>query len=599
MAIHPHAADVLPLVLIAVALAVPARAGQAPPAGHPLRFALSVAAERAAGPLDGRMLLLISRDGGAEPRFQISDGPDSQLVFGVDVEGLAPGAEAIVDAGGVSVTGYPLASLAAIPPGEYWVQGLLHRYETFHRADGHTVKLPMDRGEGQQWSLAPGNLYSAPRKVAIDPARDETIRLVLDLEIPPIAPPADTRYVKHVKIISNLLSEFWGRPMELGAAVLLPEGFDEHPEARYPLAIFHGHFAPTFGGFRETPPDPDLPAVDWPWIEEHCRNGHHPDCDAHGYERVQQDYAHRFYQRWTGPDFPRVIIVTVQHANPYYDDSYAVNSANLGPYGDAITHELIPHLERRFRGLGPWARALYGGSTGGWEALAAQILYPDAYNGAFAACPDPVDFRAYTLIDIYGDPNAYYLEGAWSRTARPGHRDYLGQVSTTIEASNHLELALGTHARSGGQWDVWQAVYGPVGADGYPRPIWDKRTGAIDPEVAAFWRQRYDLRAILARDWAALGPKLRGKLHLYVGDMDSYYLNDAVYLMEAFLKAATDPPADAEVRYGDRHEHCWSGDPDQINAVSRLTYHERFIPKMVERWLATAPPGADVTGWRY
>ena len=164
---------------------------------------------------------------------------------------------------------------------------------------------------------------------------------------------------------------------------------------------------------------------------------------------------------------------------------------------------------------------------------------------------------------------------------------------------HHLELALGTRARSGGQWDVWQAVYGPVGPDGYPRPIWDKRTGAIDPEVAAFWRERYDLRAILERDWAALGPRLAGKLHIYVGTMDNYYLNNAVYLMERFLAATADPPYGGEVRYGDRHEHCWSGDPDQPNLVSRLAYQQRFIPRMVERFLASAPPGADVASWRY
>ena len=276
-----------------------------------------------------------------------------------------------------------------------------------------------------------------------------------------------------------------------------------------------------------------------------------------------------------------------------------MNSANLGPYGDAITHELIPEVERRFRGLGPWARALYGGSTGGWEALAAQIFYPDEYNGTFASCPDPVDFRAYTVIDVYRDKNAYYRQGPWSRVEVPGQRDYEGRVVTTAAAMNRLELVLGSHARSGGQWDVWQAVFGPIAADGYPRPIWDKRSGDIDPEVAAYWRQHYDLTAILERDWATLGPKLRGRIHVYVGTMDSYYLNNAVHLLEDVLTAATNPPADAEVRYGERHEHCWSGDPSDINALTRLTYHERFLPQMVKHWLATAPPGADVTSWRY
>jgi hypothetical protein len=281
-----------------------------------------------------------------------------------------------------------------------------------------------------------------------------------------------------------------------------------------------------------------------------------------------------------------------------------VNSANLGPYGDAITRELIPEIERRFRGLGePWARFLYGGSTGGWEALAAQVFYPDDYNGAFAACPDPIDFRAYTSVDVYQDGNAYYDEGPFRRLARPGHRNWLGHVQATVEDYNHLELVLGTKSRSGDQFDVWEAVYSPVGEDGYPKRIWDKRTGAIDPEVAAHWREHYDLRHILERDWAELGPKLAGKIHLYVGDMDNYYLNNAVYLMEEFLESTTESTSlvayGGEVDYGDRAEHCWNGDHGNPNAVSRLRYNTMYVPKILKRIEATAPEGADLTSWRY
>jgi putative esterase len=370
--------------------------------------------------------------------------------------------------------------------------------------------------------------------------------------------------------------------------VLLPWGYDEHPDAHYPLVIFHGHFPRTFGGFREEPPDPATKP-------EHSKRFNWP-----AYNITEQEYAHELYKQWTSPGFPRFIIVEIAHANPYYDDSYAVNSANLGPYGDAITHELIPYLEKKYRALGAgWARFLYGGSTGGWEALAVQVFYPDDYNGAWASCPDPIDFRAYTTVNLYEDKNAYYLDSRWKRTPRPGHRNYLGHVSTTIEDMNRLELVLGTHSRSGGQWDIWQAVYSPVGADGYPKPIWDKRTGVIDPQVAAYWREHYDLSAILQRDWKTLGPKLAGKINLYVGDMDSYYLNNAVYLVEDFLKQTTDPPYGGEVKYGDRAEHCWNGDPNQPNAISRLRYHQMYAPKILERILKSAPAGADVTSWRY
>jgi len=550
-----------------------------------LRFAVSFTAEASATPLDGRLLLMISKDLSREPRFQIADGPATQIAFGIDVDSLAPGTDAIFDS---SVSGWPIDSIDDIPPGRYRVQALLHKYETFTRADGHVVKLPMDRGEGQQWNRAPGNLLNEPIDVEIDPRKGGTIRVVMDETIPKIPDPPTTKYIKHVRIESKLLTEFWGRPMHLGAHVLVPEGFDEHPEARYPIMVFHGHFPYDFGGFREEPPDPDLEP------EYSAR------FDLEGYNRIVQEQAHQFYKEWTGPDFPRVLIIQIQHANPYYDDSYAVNSANLGPYGDAITHELIPHIEEQFRGIGEgWSRFLYGGSTGGWEALAVQVFYPDDYNGCFAACPDPIDFRAYTVVDLYEDKNAYYLDSDFKKTPRPGHRDYLGHMSSTLEEMNRRELVLGTKSRSGQQWDIWEAVYSPVGPEGYPMRIWDKRTGEIDEEVAQHWRENYDLSHILQRDWATLGPKLEGKIHIYVGDMDNYYLNNAVYLIEDFLEGTTDPPYGGVVDYGDRAEHCWNGDQTRSNALSRLRYNQMFIPIAVARMEKSAPDGADLTSWRY
>lgn len=550
-----------------------------------LRFNISFSSAKSATPLDGRILLMLSADSTQEPRFQITDDEETQLLFGINVDGLKPGAVAVIDQ---SVLGYPLKSLAEVPAGWYWVQALLHKYETFHLKNGHTVKLPMDRGEGQQWNRAPGNLYSAPKKMWIDPRQSAIIKIVLDQEIPPIEPAKDTKYIKHIKIQSKLLTEFWGRPMYLGACVLLPHGFDEHPEARYPLAIFHGHFPATFGGFRETPPDPNL------------KPDYSKRFNIHGYNKIVQEHAYQLYKDWTGPNFPRMIIIEIQHANPYYDDSYAVNSANLGPYGDAITYELIPYVEKQFRGIGQgWARFLYGGSTGGWEALAAQVFYPDEYNGCWAACPDPIDFRAYTVVNIYKHENAYYADSKFKKTPRPGKRNYLGEVSVTLEETNRRELVLGTNSRSGDQWDIWQAVYSPVGDDGYPKPIWNKLTGKIDRAVAEYWRENYDLGYILKREWPKLGKKLQGKIHIYCGDMDNYYLNNAVYLVEDILKATKDPHYDGEVDYGDRAEHCWNGDHERPNAISRLRYHQMHAPKILRRIRKSAPAGADTTSWRY
>lgn len=538
-------------------------------------------------PVDGRVLFLLSKNDAPEPRMQIDDTPQSQMVFGVTVDGLKPGQPVtITDA----ASGYPVRRLSDVPPGDYMVQAVLNVYETFHREDGKTVKLAPDRGEGQHWNLAPGNLYSAPKKMHIG-LGGAPIEVTLDKVIPPIVQEPDTKYVKHLKIQSELLTKFWGRPMFLSAIVLLPEGFDSHPKAHYPLMVFHGHFPDAFEDFRTTPPDADLKA-------DYSERFH-----LSGYNRIQQQEAYDEYKKWTSPGFPRVLVLQIQHANPFYDDSYAVNSANVGPYGDAIEAELIPAVEKQFRGIGQgWARFLYGGSTGGWESIAVQMFYPEHYNGAFIACPDPVDFHAYMTTDLYQDANMFYREGANKRVEQPAMRDYLGHTLISVRDNVAYEAALGDKGRSGEQFDIWQAVYGPVGADGYPQPIFDKETGAIDHETAKYWHEHFDLDAILERDWEKLGPKLQGKLHLYVGSEDTYFLNDAVYRMEDFLKTTGTPghgvPYEGEVKYGPRAEHCWNGDPTLANAYSRLHYNTMYLPQVVERIGKTAPKGADMS-WKY
>lgn len=566
----------IPFLAISILLSLPVKA-------QTFRIRIDPALHKQA--FDGRLLLLFSKNNKSEPRFQISDAQSTQLVFGMDVEGWQSGRSQLA---GTEAFGYPVERLRDVPSGDYYVQALLHKYETFTLQNGKTVKLPMDRGEGQHWNRAPGNIYSTPVKIHFDAASANEISLLIDKEIPPIKEPGDTKYIRHIKIQSKLLTAFWGRPMYLGAHILLPEGFDEHPNVKYPLAIFHGHFPDDFGGFRTTPPDPNLK----------------PDTSDRfhitGYNRIVQEEAYKFYQQWTGKNFPRVLAIEIQHATPYYDDSYAVNSANLGPYGDAIIYELIPEIEKRYRGIGQgWARFMYGGSTGGWEVLAAQVFYPDQYNGCYAACPDPIDFHHYTTVDIYNHKNAYYAESDFKKTPRPGHRDYLGHVSATVKEMNHRELALGTRSRSGDQFDIWEAVFSPQDEDGYPKRIYDKYTGAIDSSVAAYWKENYDLTHIIQRDWPKIGDKLKGKIHIYVGDMDNYYLNNAVYTAEDVLKKLQNPSCGCEVDYGDRAEHCWNGDHTQPNYISRLRYNQMFIPKWAEEVKQRAPKGADLVSWRY
>ncbi len=540
-----------------------------------LRFEIIFPEAQSAGKsLDGHILLGISTDKSSEPRYQLrEEEASSAQFFGLDVDNWKPGQPAILDS---TALGYPLNSLDQLPVGDYYVQAVLNIYETFHRADGHTVKLAPDQGEGQQWFNKPGNLLNKPQLIHIDPQSNSVIRISLTERIPPIEPANDTKYIKHIRIQSKLLSNFWGRPVYLGAIVLLPEGFDQHPTAHYPLLVHQGHFE-----------------ADWDFFQEKVPDSAKPD------ELQYLQFASRFYQDWTSGRLPRMLILTIQHANPYYDDSYAVNSANLGPYGDAITQELIPEVEKRFRAIGqPWARAVEGGSTGGWEATASQIFYPDFYNGAYCNCPDPIDFRAYQQVNIYDDKNAFYVEGPFGKVPRGEERTPTGAILAVMEPAVRREEVMGTHGRSTEQFGIWQAVFSPVGADGYPKPIWNPSTGAIDPEVAAYWKDHYDLRYILQRDIATLGPKLAGKLHFAVGDMDTWYLNNAVHLMQNFVDSPQNPYRVADFEYSPGKPHCYMGGGDISNLESYGTLYQRIMPQIARHMTATAPAGADMS-WKY
>ncbi len=537
-----------------------------------IRFEIVLDESVSAEPVDGRIIFIVADRSSPEPRFRRLRSPMAPAIFGIDVEGLAPGEIAVIDS---DVRGWPLESVTEIPPGEYYVQAVLNVYTTFHRADGYTIKAHMDQWEGQQWNRSPGNLISDVIPVQIGSESNQLIRVNLSQEIPPIDPPEDTKYVKHLKFRSEILSDWWGHDMHLGAVVVLPEGFDEHPDARYPVLYYHGHFPSTFRGFIETPPG-QLPTVN---------------------AQRSAEGRYRFFQEWVNGDLGRFLIVLMQHPTPFYDDSYAVNSANNGPYGDALTQELMPLVEERFRAIGePWARTLSGGSTGGWESLAWQIFYPDMFNGTWSFCPDPVDFRYFQLVNIYEDDNAFYPNGLFKNSpVRPWQRAVDDQVYMNQMDASRLEAVLGSRGRSGDQMDIFMGVYGPVGDDGYPRLLYDKWTGEIDKGVVEYWRENYDLRHILERDWATLGPKLVGKIHITMGTMDTYFLEEATRLMEEFLEGTTDPYYGGSFEWGERRPHCFTGHAE----FPGQTAYQRILPKMMDRILATAPPGADTVSWRY
>jgi hypothetical protein len=495
-----------PAILLPLALATatsPWALGDDRPAAA-LRFEVRLAEGLAEGPVSGRLLVVLSPEGrrGREPRLGIGrTGMGAPPLLGRDVERLAPGGSAVLDAGSAI---FPIGQLGALPPGDYLAQAVLHVNKDLNVVN------------------APGDLYSEPMRVALDPSRDETFRLELSRRLPEERLPADSGLVRYVKLPSKLLSDFHGRPIFLRASVILPRGFDDEPDRRYPLRVHIGGYGSRFDAV--------------------------PPVEREGTE---------FRRLWLADDTPRFLLLKLDGCGPL-GDPYQVDSANHGPYGRAITEELIPHVERAFRGVGRGeARVLDGGSTGGWVALALQVFYPEFFNGAWSFCPDSVDFRSFQLVNIYEDANAYVNPSGFER---PGARTPDGDVEYTMRHECGLENVLGlgdSWAMSGGQWGAWNATYGPRGADGRPVPLWDPKTGEIDKGVLDHWA-RYDLRRVLEEDWPTRGPKLRGKLHIWVGEADDYFLNNAVHRLDAFLSRA-DPPADATIDYGPGEGHCWMG----------------------------------------
>jgi hypothetical protein len=526
-ALHLLIFIVFPLSMVFAAAPAPADSGT-------LRFEVRVGRvpDVAAGGLEqahsqprtGRLLVILGKPGAGEPRLAIGEtGKNASPILGGDAVDLMPGAVAALDD---SSAIFPINNLNRLRPATYDVQALLHT-----NPDLNVVN-------------APGDLYSPVTPVRLDPAKGGTLILELSRAVPEEALPPDQELIKYIKIRSRILSDFHGRPIDLRAGVILPRGFARNGKCRYPVNVHIGGY-----GARFTDVGPMM------------------DPDS------------AFYRTWMAADSPRMILIHLDGAGPF-GDPYQLDSANHGPYGAAVTRELIPFIEEKFRGIGDGhARVVDGGSTGGWVALALQIFYPEFFNGAWAFCPDSVDFRSFQLLNIYDDDNAYINRHGFER---PASRDVSGDVHFTMRHECQLENVLGrgnSWAFSGGQWGAWNATYGPRGADGQPVPLWDPITGAINQKAAAHWK-KYDLRRILEENWTDLGPKLLGKLHIWVGEADDFFLNNAVHKLDAFLSQAR-PPYEGSIAYGPGQGHCWMG-------ISRSA----MTKQMAQRMAAPRPAAA-------
>jgi hypothetical protein len=550
-------------MLILTALAVIAGTTGAAFAQAP-RFEVTLSPAAAAGPVTGRLVLFISKSADREPRLALSmRGP---ALLGVDVNGLMPGVPVVVDDGALA---YPF-KLSEIPAGDYFVQAVINVYTQVHRADGKTIWVHLNDGRQEFFGIAPGNPMSAPQPVHI--GTGGTVKVEINKVIPDRPLPEDTEWIKHVKIQSKKLTEFWGQPIFIHATVLLPKGYADHPDHYYPTLYTFGHGVPFF--FSTEPP-----------------TGERDDHGAVNPVTGLKD-GYESYKEWNGDNFPRFIAVTFEQQTPYFPDSYSVNSANNGPYGDALVGEIMPYLEDHFRMIkAPYARHLEGASTNGWQTLALQLQHPDMFGGAWVLQPDPIDFTSYITVNIYEDENAFsYPLGPFVSAERYFQRSRPGQPLLTMKQLSLFEEVLGTRARGAGQLGIWEAVYGPTDADGYPAPLWDKLTGKIDHTVAGYMRDHgYDLRAYAEKNWATLGPKLQGKLHFFCGDMDDYWLNLAVYKFEDFLKSTTSPKSDATFTYGRPMKgHSWHA----------WTWME-FVRIVAETVKKNAPAGTKTCAWNY
>ena len=467
-----------------------------------LKFQTTIRQNTVAAAQNGRLFIFLNRKGENEPRltFDSDVALDAPPILAKDAANFKAGETKIITDN--SAISYPVKSLSELPAGEYFVQALL------------------DTNNDLRSLNAPGNLYSDVRKITLDPKKSAAIKLELSKIVPPETLPPDTEFVKYIKMPSPMLTKFYGRPIFVRVGIILPRDYEKETSRRYPLLVNIGGYGSKFTRAQ----------------------------------RLMSDQS-PFRKAWLADDTPRMIGVYLDGDGPF-GDSYQLNSANSGPYGDSLTQELIPEIEKRFRAVGtPESRFTTGGSTGGWVSSALQIFYPDFFNGSWSGFPDPMDFHAYQLVNIYEDDNAYTNKNGFDR---PSARTANGDTEFTMRLECLKENVLGagdSYTMSGGQWGAWNATYSPRGADGKPVPLWDAQTGKINHAVTEQWK-KYDLRNYVEQNRAMLQPKLNGKLHIWVGEADDYFLNNGVHLLDDYVSQAA-PNIVGWIMYSRTGRHGW------------------------------------------
>lgn len=446
----------------------------------------------------GRLFLFLSDQNRPEPRQQLWPSHQNSI-FAANMDALPTGTETYISESKHQAS-YSDFGLGEVPAGTYYVQALWQQSEQETGPD------------------APGNLYSTAKEVKIQ--GDMEVQVEIDQVIPP-RQLAEHELVKLVEIKSEALSAFWEGEMKVRASVLLPSNFYKNPNATYPICY-------NIAGY----------------------GGRYTRINRY----IERDTA--FLDWWMTDEAPQVITVFLDGDGPF-GDPYQLDSENSGPYGQALTEELIPYIEKKYRAIGtPETRFLDGCSTGGWVSLALQLYYPDLFGGTYSYSPDPVHFGQMQLIDLYEDKNAFQTP---SGLVRPSMRSTLGDPIFSIQQEIGVENVVGrsnTFVNSGEQWGAWNALYSPRDEEtGLPRPVFHPVTGEIYPDVVEHWK-KYDLLEHVKNNWNEIGPKLQGKIYVWMGDMDQFYLNNALRSFDDYLSKTEAPQSDSVIEFTPQKGHC-------------------------------------------
>ena len=449
----------------------------------------------------GRVYLIFATRATREPRLQFGDWFAKVQFIAADVRGLTAGQS--LSLADVSL-GWPVPP-RDIPPGEYIVQAVA-------RVNPDSPKP----GRGA------GDLFSEPVKIRIDPAK--ATQKVATIRLASAVKPRDLRETERVKFVdikSDALSEFAGREVRQKAGVILPKGWTDDPAASHPTLVWVGGF---------------------------------------GSDHASALALAGMFDRLPGTD--RCLII-VPDPSCFHGHSVFADSATNGPRGRALVDELIPFVENRFHGAKSGQRRFVSGmSSGGWSSLWLQVEYPDAFNGCWSHCPDPVDFRDFQRINLYAPDANMYKDPAGNRRpiARRGDTPLLWFDDFVAQ-----ESAMGP----GGQIHSFEAVFSPRSLSGDPVPLFDRSTGRVDPAVARAW-EPFDIRLKLEREWSSRGPKLAGKIHVYAGEVDTFLLEGAAKLLKDAL-AGLNSDAQVVVIPGMAHDIHRPGLESMFRAIASRT----------------------------